>query len=56
MKSLRQTCAATVLTLVFAVSAFAGQIDCPGAPSPAPTTQTSIAATILLAVVSLVRG
>jgi hypothetical protein len=34
MRTLRQTCAATVLTLALAVSALAGQIQCPGAPEP----------------------
>ncbi|HEV7397322.1 MAG TPA: hypothetical protein VGN86_12485 [Pyrinomonadaceae bacterium] len=34
MKKLRQICAVTILTTVLAMSAFAGQIQCPGAPSP----------------------
>lgn len=34
MRNLRQICAATVLTLALSMSAFAGQINCPGAPSP----------------------
>lgn len=55
MKNLRRTCVAAVLTLVFALSAFAGQISCPGAPEPPPSTQSSVVTTILLAVVSLVR-
>lgn len=37
MRTLRQTCAATVLALALAVSALGGQIQCPGAPEPAPT-------------------
>lgn len=42
MKNLRQMCAATVLMLALTVSVFAGQIDCPGAPSPGdmPTVGT----------------
>jgi hypothetical protein len=56
MKNLHQTCAATILTLALTVSVFAGQIDCPGAPSPAPTTQSSsVAATVILTLISLVR-
>jgi hypothetical protein len=41
MKTLRQTCAATVLALALAVSALAGQIQCPGAPEPPPPGETS---------------
>jgi hypothetical protein len=36
MRNLRQICAAAVLTLALALSVFAGQIQCPGAPEPAP--------------------
>ena len=36
MRNLRLTCAATVLTLALAMSALAGQIQCPGAPEPPP--------------------
>ena len=60
MKTLRQTCAATILTLVLAVSIVAGEIDCPGVVSPPPpppptsTTTTSITTTIILAIVGLI--
>jgi hypothetical protein len=55
MRSLRQTCAATILTLALSVFVLAGQIQCPGAPAPPPPTQSSVVTTILLAIVSLVR-
>ena len=60
MKTLRQTCAATILMLVLAVSIVAGEIDCPGVVSPPPpppptsTTTTSITTTIILAIVGLI--
>lgn len=40
MKNLRQTCAATVLMLALAMSVFAGQISCPGAPAPGEIPST----------------
>jgi hypothetical protein len=55
MKNLRRTCAATILTLALTASAFAGQIDCPGAPAPPPPTQSSVVTTIVLAISSLIR-
>ena len=60
MKTLRQTCAATILMLVLAVSIVGGEIDCPGVVSPPPpppptsTTTTSITTTIILAIVGLI--
>lgn len=54
MKKLRRTCAVTILTLALTACAYAGQIDCPGAPQP-PPTQPSVVTTILLVIVSLVR-
>jgi hypothetical protein len=38
MKNLRQLCGVVVLTLALTVSAFAGQIDCPGVVDPPPDT------------------
>jgi len=38
MNTLRQTCAATVLSLLLAVSALAGQISSPGIVAPPPAT------------------
>lgn len=40
MRNLRQTCAAMVLTLTLAMSIFAGQISCPGAPAPGEVPST----------------
>lgn len=59
MKSLRQTCAVAVLTLVLSAPVFAGQVNCPGAvppppPPPTETTTTSITTTVILAIVSLI--
>jgi hypothetical protein len=55
MRNLRPTCAVILLVLMLAVSAFAGQINCPGAPEPVPPTQSSVITTVVLAIVSLVR-
>jgi len=43
MNSLRRTCAATVLSVAIAVSAFGGQISSPGyvPPPPPPPDPTS---------------
>jgi len=60
VKTLRRTCAATILSLTIAVSVLAGHIDTPAAPVPSPTpttttTQTTSTATsILLTVLSLI--
>lgn len=60
MKTLRHTCAATILMLVLAVATVAGEIDCPGVVSPEPpppptsTTTTSLTTTIILAIVGLI--
>lgn len=54
MKKLRQTCTASILTLVLAMSAFAGQIQCPGAPAPV-TPESSVATSIVLTILSLIR-
>jgi hypothetical protein len=62
VKTLRQTFAASILSLTLAVSVLAGHIDTPGAPAPAPTpastttTTSSTATTILLTVLSLIYG
>ena len=47
MKNLRQLCAALALAGVLSVSAFAGEISCPGAapPPPPPPPATSETAT-----------
>ena len=41
MKRIQQLCAGTILMLVLAVAAFAGDIDCPGITSQ-PTTAGEI--------------
>jgi hypothetical protein len=46
---------AIALTCILSVSAFAGDIPMTGAPSPGATQGPSIAARILLTVLSLVR-
>ena len=57
MKTLRQICAASILSLLLTVSALAGHIETPAAPAPtSPTTTTTSAATsILLTVLNLIR-
>ncbi len=59
MNTLRQTCAASILSLALAISAFAGQIDSPGyvpPPPPSPTqTTSSLPTTLILTVLSLIR-
>jgi hypothetical protein len=59
MNTLRQTCAAAILSLALSVSAFAGQIDSPGyvppPPPPTGTSSNSITTTIILTVISLIR-
>lgn len=51
MNALRQLCAATILSVILAVSVQAGQVESPGAPAP-PTN--SITTSIVLMVVSLI--
>jgi len=57
MNTLRQTCAAAILSLALAVSAFAGQIDSPGyvPPPPGNTQGPTVAATILLTIITWPR-
>lgn len=60
MKTLRHITAVTILSLTFAVSVMAGQVDTTGAvptpPTPATSTtqSTGTATTILLTVLSLI--
>ena len=46
MNTLRNTCAVAILTLILAISASAGQIQCPGVVSGGGTTSTSNSETI----------
>ena len=61
MKPLRQTCAAAVISLLFAVSALAGQIGSGGIVStpPPPPSETSVTSslttTVILTILSLRR-
>ncbi|HYG80301.1 MAG TPA: hypothetical protein VD861_07940 [Pyrinomonadaceae bacterium] len=42
MKNLQRFCITAVLTMVFALSAFAGEIGMPGATAPQPQQQSSV--------------
>ncbi len=60
MKNFQRMCAAALLTVTLAVSAFAGQIPSPGYATPPPdeaSTSTSgkITTTIILTILSLSR-
>jgi hypothetical protein len=61
MKTLRQLCAVTILTLALAVFVSAGEIDCPGVVTPPPpppppeSATSSVTTTIILVIVSLTR-
>ncbi len=59
--TLRQTCAAIVLSLSLGISVFAGTIDCPGvvAPPPPPSETSTlispdISSTLIVAIVGLI--
>jgi len=52
MKTLRRLSAVTILSLTLAVSALAGQIETPGAPAPAPTS--NVTTSIVLTIVNLI--
>lgn len=57
MKTLRQTCAATILCLTLTVSALAGQISSPGyvpPPPPTETTSSSVTVVILTTIIGLI--
>jgi hypothetical protein len=54
-QTMKRFLVAFTLTCVFSVSALAGDIPTIGAPAPAPTTQSSIAAQVILTIISLVR-
>ncbi len=59
MKTLRQTCAVTILSLTLAISVLAGHIDTTGAPAPAPSptpsaSTTSTATSIVLTIISVI--
>ena len=60
MNTLRQICAAIILSLTLAVSVLAGHIDTPGivapAPTPTPETSTTTQATTITAAILRTRG
>lgn len=41
MRTFRQLCAVTVLTLILSLSAFAGEMQTPSVTAPPPSSQTS---------------
>ncbi|HSK64148.1 MAG TPA: hypothetical protein VK893_09910 [Pyrinomonadaceae bacterium] len=60
MNKLRRTGAVVALSLTLAISAFAGTIHSPGKAEPPPsgqtsTSTTSMTATIILTIVTLIR-
>jgi hypothetical protein len=61
VKTLRQVCVATILSLTIVVSASAGDLHAPGAVSTATNTTngtntTSVATPVILTIVSLIYG
>ena len=54
MKSLRQICAATVLSLALAVAVSAGDIDSPGKSSTSSPSVPTVPASVILTCVSLI--
>ena len=53
VKTLRKQCAAAILTLMLAVSTYAGQIDCPGAVTNTTTTLiTDVVTAVVVTVAS----
>jgi hypothetical protein len=55
VKTLRKQCAAVILTLTLAVSAYAGNIQCPGAVADnGTTTLTDVTTSVIVTVVTLV--
>jgi hypothetical protein len=61
MNRLQKFCAATCLTLIFALSTFAGEIGCPYVPPPPPPPDQQMAAagdndTLMQSVLVLVQN
>jgi hypothetical protein len=57
VKTLRQVCAATILSLMLAVSAFAGHMETTGAPAPDPATNsttTNVATSVVLTILNVI--
>jgi len=53
MRKLRQFSMAILLTVMLGTSALAGIIDCPPAPAPPPESSSTLAATVVLALVQI---
>lgn len=54
MKTLRLTCAATILSLTLAVSAFAGHMETTGATALTPSTSSNnVTTSLVLTVINL---
>lgn len=56
MSTLRQVCAVTILSLSIAVSASAGDVHSPGAPTPPTNTTPSITTSVILTIVRVIYG
>jgi len=59
VKTLRLICAATILSLTLAVSAFAGHMETTGAAAPTPATSsttTNVTTSIVLTILSLIHS
>ena len=52
MKTLRKQCAVVILTLTLAVSAYAGQLNCPGATGTGTTT--TLLADVIVTVITVI--
>jgi len=61
VKTLRKQCAVVILTLMLAISVYAGQTNCPGAVAETGTTTTPLAdatntvtTTVILTVITVI--
>ena len=55
MKTLRQICAASIITLALAVSVLAGHIETPGSPAQPPTSATTTGSTAMSLLVTILN-
>jgi hypothetical protein len=55
VKTLRQICAAAIITLILAVSVLAGHIETPAAPAPASTPATTAGSTAIPMLVTVLN-
>jgi len=55
VKTLRKQCAVVILTLILAVSAYAGQLNCPGVASGTITgTGTTLLTDVIVTVITVI--